>query len=55
MSQNSESTIEAPTKLKAKDRRRAQQELTLLNKRIQGRGEDIPVQKGYKRTKMKFV
>ena len=47
-------TTEAPKKMKAKDRRKAQKEQTAIRKAQQGYGEDIPVQKGYKRTKMRF-
>lgn len=47
-------TTEAPKKMKAKDRRKAQKEQTANLKAQQGRGEDVPQQKGYKRTKMRF-
>lgn len=47
-------TTEAPKKMKAKDRRKAQKEHTAIRKAQQGRGEEVPVQKGYKRTKMRF-
>ena len=45
---------EAPNKLKAKDRRAMQKEHSAQVKHSQGRGEEIPMQKGYKRTKMRF-
>jgi hypothetical protein len=48
-------TETAPKKIKAKDRRKAQKEQSAHMKAQQGRGEDVPRQKGYKRTKMKFV
>ena len=45
---------EAPKKLKAKDRRAMQKEHSAQVKASQGRGEEMPMQKGYKRTKMRF-
>mgnify|MGYP006883169378 CR=1 FL=1 len=47
-------TETAPKKMKAKDRRKAQKEQTQMWKNSHGRGEEVPTEKGYKRTKMKF-